>query len=172
MIETSFSLYKLIILYMLEKVDFPLTNAQITDIILGREYTSYFHLQQVLSDMVDTGLLETETHDHSTHYRATPDGRETLSLFGKEISAQIRSDIDAYLAEHSFRLRSESSVTADISRAPSGEYAVRGRITEGDSVLIDLTLEVPTEVAAHVVAENWRAKSSALYASVMKELTS
>ena len=170
MIETSFSLYKLMILYMLDRVDFPLTNAQITDIMLGREYTSYFHLQQVLSEMTDTGLLETETHDHTTFYHATGDGRETLSLFGSEISAEIRSDIDVYLREHAFRLRSESSATADISRAPSGEYAVRCRITEGESVLADLTLEVPTEVAAHVVAENWRKKNAEVYAAVMRQL--
>ena len=31
----TFTLYKLIILYMLSKVDFPLTNAQISDFILG-----------------------------------------------------------------------------------------------------------------------------------------
>ena len=45
MIESTYSLYKLIILYMLKKVKFPLTNAQISDFMLGREYTSYFHLQ-------------------------------------------------------------------------------------------------------------------------------
>ena len=43
MIESSYSLYKLIVLYMLKKVNFPLTNAQISDFILGQEYTSYFH---------------------------------------------------------------------------------------------------------------------------------
>ena len=32
----SFTLYKLIILYMLDKVDFPLTNAQLSDFILDQ----------------------------------------------------------------------------------------------------------------------------------------
>ena len=41
----SFKLYKLIILYMLDKVDFPLTNAQISEFILGMGYTTYFKLQ-------------------------------------------------------------------------------------------------------------------------------
>lgn len=38
--ESSLTLYKLIILYMLTKVNFPMTNAQISDFILGEEYTS------------------------------------------------------------------------------------------------------------------------------------
>ena len=35
----SLTLYKLIVLYMLEKVDFPLTNAQISGFILDKGYT-------------------------------------------------------------------------------------------------------------------------------------
>ena len=38
----TFTLYKLIILYMLDKVDFPLTNAQISEFILNKGYTTYF----------------------------------------------------------------------------------------------------------------------------------
>ena len=33
----SFTLYKLIILYMLNKVDFPLTNSQISDLFWMRD---------------------------------------------------------------------------------------------------------------------------------------
>lgn len=38
-----FTLYKLIVLYMLEKVDFPLSNTQISDFFLEKEYTNYFY---------------------------------------------------------------------------------------------------------------------------------
>ena len=41
-----FTLYKLIILYMLDRVDFPLTNSQISSFLLDRGYTNYFTLQQ------------------------------------------------------------------------------------------------------------------------------
>ena len=54
----SLTLYKLIILYMLNEVDFPLTNSQISEFILEKEYTNYFHLQQAFSELVDSNLLE------------------------------------------------------------------------------------------------------------------
>ena len=53
MAETQ-TLYKLIILYMLDKVDFPLSNAQLSEFILEKEYTDYFTLQQVISELVET----------------------------------------------------------------------------------------------------------------------
>ena len=34
-------LYKLIVLFMLSKVDFPLSNSQISDFMLNKEYTTY-----------------------------------------------------------------------------------------------------------------------------------
>ena len=47
------TLYKLMILYMLEKSEFPLTNAQISGFILDKGYTTYFHLQQAISELTD-----------------------------------------------------------------------------------------------------------------------
>ena len=46
----TFTLYKLIVLYMLEKVDFPLTTSQISEFILDKGYTTYFNLQETLSE--------------------------------------------------------------------------------------------------------------------------
>ena len=56
-----FTLYKLIILYMLNEVDYPLTNSQISEFLLEKEYTNYFHLQQTFSELVDSNLLEVKT---------------------------------------------------------------------------------------------------------------
>ena len=42
-VSDSLTLYKLIILFMLDKVDFPLTTSQISEFILEKEYTSYFY---------------------------------------------------------------------------------------------------------------------------------
>ena len=42
----TFTLYRLMILYMLDKVDFPLTNTQITNFIQEKDYTDYFTVQQ------------------------------------------------------------------------------------------------------------------------------
>ena len=53
-------LYKLIILYILDRVDFPMTNAQLTNFITDRQYTSYFNVQQVLTDLVDDGYITLE----------------------------------------------------------------------------------------------------------------
>ena len=61
----AYKLYKLIILYMLDKVDFPLTNSQISEFILNEGYTNYFTVQQTISELVESGFI----HEESTHNR-------------------------------------------------------------------------------------------------------
>lgn len=57
-----FTLYKLIVLYMAQQSREELTNSQISQFVLDRDYTDYFHLQQVLSELVETGLLKKEQY--------------------------------------------------------------------------------------------------------------
>lgn len=166
----TFTLYKLIILYMLDKVRFPLSNAQLSEFILEKEYTDYFTVQSALSDLTETGFLKMNTVRNTSLYDITEEGRKTLSYFQNRISSDIREEIDLFLSEHSFELRNETSTPADYYRTPEGDYAVRCRVLERDSVLIDLTVTVPVKEQAEAVCSHWRNKSQSLYAFIMKEL--
>ena len=44
MLQDLPTLYKLIVLYMLDRATFPITNAQVSDYILEKEYTNYLSL--------------------------------------------------------------------------------------------------------------------------------
>lgn len=91
-----FTIYKLTILNMLDKVDFPLTNTQISDFFLEQEYTDYFRVQQVLNDLADSGLIRTESTHSNTQYYITAAGRETLGFFRDKLTDAIEHDTIAY----------------------------------------------------------------------------
>ncbi len=163
-------LYKLIVLYILDKVDFPLTNGQLTNFILEKEYTNYFNIQQAISELIDDNYISSETIRNSSLYQISESGKETLSFFSHNISQAIRDDIDAYLKEHKYSLRNEVSTLADYYENKKDEYIARLRVMEGDSAIIELKLSVPTEREANLVCNNWRNKSSDIYAYVISTL--
>jgi len=169
MAETQ-TLYKLIILYMLDKVDFPLSNSQLSAFILEKEYTDYFTVQQAISELLEARFIQMETVRNTSLYRITEEGENTLQYFGNKISSAIREDIDTFLQEHKYELRNEVSTPADYYRTTTGEYAARCRVLERDSVLIDLTLTFPLEEQAATVCNRWREKSQEVYAALMKTL--
>ena len=166
----SFTLYKLIVLYMLDKVDFPLTNGQISEFILDKGYTTYFTLQQAISEMVEAGFLRGETTHNRTLYHLTSEGAETIRFFKNNISTAIRQDVDMFFAEKSYDLKNEVSVKADYYQTKNLEFAVRCQILESGSPLIDLTLTVPTEEEAVSVANNWSKRNQEIYAQIMASL--
>lgn len=164
------TLYKLIVLYMLRKVNFPLSNTQITEFMLDQEYTDYFHVQQVLHDLVDAQLVTVETIRNSSRYTATAEGEKTLEYFSAEISYPIKRDIDSYLKEHAFELRNKSCMVADYAQTADGGYEVRCSVKEGGELIFSLSLLVPTEQQAEHVCGKWQETAPKVYASVIEKL--
>ncbi len=169
MSETQ-TLYKLIILYILNRITFPLSNAQLSEFILDKEYTDYFTLQQSLFELAESNLISLETVRNTTLYHITEEGRTTLTYFETKISSAIREDIDTFLSEHKYKLRNERSTPAAYYQTSTGEFAAHCRVLEKDSTLIDLTLTVPLEAQAKAICGHWRDKSKEIYATLMQSL--
>ncbi len=166
----TLTLYKLIILYLLDRVDFPMSNAQLSEFILEKEYTDYFTVQQVLCELTEADFIQVKTIRNTFLYHITGEGRNTLNYFRKKISSAIREDIDAFLAERKYKLRNEISTPAEYYKNTLGEYAVRCRVLERESALIELTLTVPAEEQAETICDHWRDKSQEIYSFLMQTL--
>ena len=165
-----FTLYKLIVLYMLQKVEFPLTNSQISEFVLERGYTTYFTLQSVLSELAESDMVRQETIRNSSYYTLTEAGEEALRYFQNRISQPIRDDIDQYLRENKMQLRDEVSIVADYYKNTAEEYSVHCVVKEKYPNPIELTVTVPDEAQAKVMCRNWKHKCQEIYEFVMKEL--
>ena len=155
MLAEPMTLYKLMNLYMLHQVNFPLTNAQLSNFFLDREYTTYFTLQQALNELLDAGLVKKETMRNSSRYEITKEGEETLEFFGKNISPAIVSDMDEYLKQNRFRMRNEVGLISDFYKSTNQDYIVHCEVREGKAVLVNLDISVPDKEQA----EKWKEKN-------------
>lgn len=164
------TLYKLIILYMLDRVSFPLTTAQVSDFVLTKEYTNFLTLQQVIRELTDTGLVDARTIRNRTQLLLTKDGKQTLDFFSQQISTSIRQEIDEYLKENEMELRNEVSILADYYKSTSGEYEAHLKAKEGNVTLVDLIISVPVEETAAAICDNWQKKNQEIYQYLVEQL--
>ena len=164
------TLYKLIILYMLNRVDFPLTKAQIGDFILEREYTNFLTLQQAIGELIDAGFVTAKSIRNRTHLILAEDGKQTLSFFGNQISDSIKKDIDEYFRNHELEMRNEVSILADYYKSTSGEYEAHLIAKDKGINLIDLTMSVPLEETAISICDNWQKKNQEIYQYLIEQL--
>ena len=144
MLQDPLTLYKLIVLYMLNRVTFPLTAAQVSDFILGKEYTNFLTLQQVINELTDANLIS--------------------------IGDTIKQEIDSYFQENEFTLRNEVSVLGDYYKSTSGEYEAHLVAKDRGINLVDITLSVPVEETAAAICDNWQKKNQEIYKYLITEL--
>ncbi len=170
MIQDPLTLYKLIVLYMLDRVNFPMTNAQISDFVLEKEYTNFLTLQTVINELTEAGMISAQSIRNRTHLSITTEGKETLHFFENRIGDAIKADIKNYFQEKEFDLRNEISVLADYYKATSGEYETRLVAKDRGLSLIDLTLSVPTKELAETICDNWQKKNQEVYQYIVKSL--
>lgn len=154
---------KLLVLYMLDRVSFPLTQAQIYDFLLGKNYVNYMNLQLAITELIDTGFVTAESKLNRTYLTITAEGQETLSFFKNRIDTSLKKEIDAFLSTNQFKLRNETSVLADYNKVLSGDYEVHLAAKEKDVTVVELTLTVPNRDTAETICNNWKKKNQDIY---------
>ena len=69
---------------MLDNLDFPLTNSQLSEFFVNHGYTSYFHVQQAINELVESSFLRGDLIRNTTNYHLTEAGKEARKKAGLE----------------------------------------------------------------------------------------
>jgi len=170
MLQDPLTLYKLMILYMLDRVKFPITTAQISNYILEKEYTNFLTLQQVISELTEANLIDARTVNNRTHLQITDEGRETLYYFDNRINDTIKAEINDYFHDNEFDLREEVSVLSNYYKSTSGEYEAHLIAKERGNNLVEIKLSVPTKEVAESICDNWQKKNQEVYQELVRLL--
>lgn len=164
------TLYKLMILYMLKKVNFPMTNPQLWTFFEEKGYTNYFTFQNTVAQLLDANLMSQDEIRNTVLYEITREGEEALFYFSNDIPDAAREDMDEYIRVNKYQLRNETGITADYKKTENFDYRVHLMVREGKSILFEMNLTVPTEEQARILSEHWEENSQNIYAYVMKRL--
>ncbi|MDE7046166.1 MAG: DUF4364 family protein, partial [Acetatifactor sp.] len=81
MLQDPLTINKLIVLYMLNRVNFSMTTAQVSDFILEKDYMNFLTLQQVISELTEAKMISPKTIRNRTQLSITEEGRSTLNFF-------------------------------------------------------------------------------------------
>ena len=93
--------HKLIILHLLQKMGISLSNSEICQFLLEKNYMDYFSVQQYLAELESAGWLEKTREQNNTRYTLTDDGEEVINYFINRISDEVKRS-----EEHTSELQS------------------------------------------------------------------
>ncbi len=160
---------KVLVLYILNYAGAPLLKDNIINIALSDGLVQYFDLVQAIDEMLITGLIDITGKDTPDVLRITELGRQTLGLFEKTLPHSIRRKNQTALLKMLADIERARNVKSNIEKKSSG-FEVTCTLIDGDDVLLEYKLLVPTQIQAQLIVEQFEKNSTEKYKSILQLL--
>ena len=161
---------KLLVLYVMESLKQPVTNTQLTEIILENNFINYFTLQQYISELISSDFLRYKKVNDKNLIYITEKGSSTLSFFSDRISSIKKKIIDDYLLSIKDSIKKELTIHSDYTLGKDNSFLVDLQALENDNLLISLKVSVPTKKQALSLCNRWKDNPSDIYNKIMNSL--
>lgn len=161
---------KLILLYIVKNIKYPLTKTQLTDLVLETSFINYFTLQQYIDDLETSKFIEHELINEKYFIKLTEKGDNVLTFFGDRISKPKLSILDNYISEKTDSIKKELTIHGDYTPDDNNSFIVNLKALENNSLIIDLKLSVASKKQAIDLCNKWKKNSSDIYTQIINAL--
>lgn len=160
---------KLLLLYIFEKLEIPISHPHLTDFVLENELMNYFMFQQFFSELKESGFIIEEDQDQQL-FLITEKGTSTLKYFINRLSKQQLEKIDHLLDIKKSQILKRSEVIAEYVKLEENDILVTLKVVERDAALINISLNVANTKQAKIICENWKKNTQKIYSNLINML--
>ena len=156
---------KLLLLYIFDCFDLPLSNSHIIQVVLENNLMNYFTLQQYLSELVEGGFLNDVKEDKRHILSITARGRDVLNYFSSRIPDKKKIIIDEYIKKHIINIKNEIEIIAQYEPY-NDKFLADLKLTDRGNLLIELKLPVNSNEEARELCKIWKENPRDIYEKV------
>lgn len=153
---------KILIGYLLSRLDTPLTREQLDEIICGEEIANYFEMSQALCELVDNGNIKIEDNE----LIITEKGRENSETLEHDIPYTVREKAFNTAVRLQTRLRRERENKIEIERVEKGCNVILS-VVDADDEIMSVKLFVADYDQALAVKERFLADPVKIYSNIV-----
>ena len=158
---------KLKLLFLLDKMELPLTENNIIDICTSRnDWINYMDCKEILWQLKEVGFIfESDYDTNEKRYGITVDGRNCLSHFFLRIPQSLREEITTFVKDNKLNVKRSQEYVADYVKNPDGSHTVNLKIKEplSPTPLLALKLKAPTRHAAILACKKWKENAATIF---------
>jgi len=159
---------KLVLLCALDRLG-GCTEEQLLRFAVETGLMSQFPFSLALASLREAGLVRESRHAEGRLLVLTPEGRQSMELFGSRIRASRQEKLAENCAAWRRRVLDELSTPAQYEQRGSG-YAVTLRALESGEEIFAMTLTAATKAQAKRFCQRWPREAAGIYQSVMERL--
>ncbi len=157
---------KLLLLYIFCKVNMPISNSHITQIVLENNLINYFSLQQFLSELIESGLISDIKKNKQHMLSITPRGKDSLEFFNSRIPEKKREIIDNYIKKNIANIKNDVEISADYEQSLD-KYTVFLRLENSGMPMVELKLSVDSIEKAKSICSLWKQEPEVFYGKII-----
>ena len=156
---------KILIGYLLSRLDVPLTREQLDEIVCGEELANYFEMSQALSELIDNGNIAVKGND----LIVTEKGKANSQTLEHDIPYTVREKAFNTALRLQTRLRRERENKIRIDRVDKG-YNVTISVVDSDDEIMSVKLFVADYDQAATVKDRFLEDPVKVYSSIVSML--
>ena len=160
---------KLLILYVMSRVMYPIDMQKIYELAYQDDCLSYFDLAQAVPQMVESGHLEKVEGER---YQITEKGREACAVTEDAVPYPVMQRAQAAVDRYNRAVQRSSFVKTSIRQRESGDYTVCLSLNDEVSDLLRMELMAPTQKHAVRLASAFKENAETIYRMIMDQLLS
>ncbi|MBP3619416.1 MAG: DUF4364 family protein [Clostridia bacterium] len=165
---------KLIILYVMEQMEMPLTENSVIEITtVKNNWINYMDCLDLLYQLSEAKLIyKAACKEGEMNYALTLEGRDCLTFFYKRIPSSLRDEISQYCKTNRLAIKQSQEYYANYTDADDGSYLVTMRIYESliNSPLFEIKIKAPTRQSAEESCKKWRQQAPNIYENIYDKL--
>ena len=158
---------KVLILFVMSRVGYPVNVQQIYELCFQDDCLSYFDICTALPEMVESNHLKNVENDC---YEITEKGRETAKLVEDSIAFTVKQRAENAVAKFNRQIRRSSFVKTQIIPREGGDFSVVMALDDEVSNLMTLELMAPNQRQAIRLSRLFEKKAEAVYHATMAQL--
>jgi predicted transcriptional regulator len=161
---------KLLILYVLSKIDIEIGNIPLTNYLLGQRLMDFLAFQQRINELIESGHVGSAKKDDKISYSITEKGSELLSLMSGLLPETEKNRVDRTHRSLRREMINKRAVTAYFT--PEDEYrnVVHIELNEGELSMLSLDIAAASKAEAAAMCENWKTDTVDIYAKLIELL--
>ncbi len=161
---TSAHSVKILLCYLLEKLDCPVTREQLLEITRDSEVINYFLFSEAMSDLEKVGAVKTDENGKIT---LEEKGRLGSEYFNKYIPPTFRRKLLSAAYSYFAKLRRDNECHTEIKEQTNG-YSVMFSIRDASFALMDISFYAPDKEQADNILTKIRQNPTEFYKNVVK----
>ncbi len=157
---------KLLICYLVCKIDNGISRNQLSDILTGEGLANYFEANEALAEVIKTGNIRLELEDDNEILFPTDLGRNNVSLLENTLPYSVKEIALNSAIEMKTILKNEQENKIEVTRHGDG-YDITISIMDNDDKLMSVTLFVADSAQADYVKEKFLKDPAKMYSTIV-----